>query len=80
MTAFGVSPFGSTDTAMICMLAGSLSPRFAAPERLQQQRADVRAVRVDERDEDGLAAQRRELEELAVLVVQRDLGRDLRAA
>ena len=31
LTAAGVSPFGSTETAMICMLEGSFSPRLAAP-------------------------------------------------
>ena len=76
LTAFGVSPLGSTETATICMLDGSQRALRGRPSACSISGQTSGQCGVDERHEDGLAAQRRELEELAVLVVQRDLRGD----
>ena len=70
-TAFGVSPFGSTDTAMIC----ALEAVFGAHQVLRDaqvrgdQRADVGAVRVEERDEHRLAPVGVDVDGLAEVVL-----------
>ena len=57
MTVLGVSPRGSTDTAMICSFGGLRSELgLSRVEVADHQRADVRTVVVDEGDQHRLAS------------------------
>ena len=78
VTVFGVSPLGSTDTAMICALAASWRPHQVLRDAQVggDQRTDVRAVRVEERDQHRLAACSESMfDRLAEVVVQRQRRR-----
>ena len=77
-TAAGVSPFGSTVTAMIAdLIRPGPQPPLGGGEARDDQRADVGTVRVDERDESGLAAQSGERDPGARVVAQRERRRRL---
>ena len=67
-------PCGSTDTAMICTLAATFGPHQVLRDAQVggDQRADVRAVGVEERHQHRLAAVGADVDPLAEVVAQRE--------